>query len=814
MGRISAFASGLLAAFAAGSSAAENAAPAPEQPPIALVGGLIRTQTDDGDFVGTVVVRGGKIVAVGKDVPVPADAVRIDVSKCVITPGLIDARGVLGLNVAAAKEGGRDGTLNILDAVDPYADDWRDAARQGVTAVYVQPAASGTLGGSGAVLRVGPTISAEALAVRPQAGVQAALGAAPPAADPTDTIAQILGRRGGNIPPGLIQQAAPAAPPASNSLTRYAQYETLRASFELAKRSGDSANARRDIGRTLVGKAVRKELPVFISVAHEDDLRNATKLGNDLGLRLVFDHIDRAKTVPEEFAAGRFPLVVGPFLGAKASGEVRKLALDGRKFAIGTFGDEPRATAGLRLHAASAVAAGYPRDRVLRAMTADAAELLGAGDQLGKITAGRPADLVVFAGDPLDPSAPVRLTVCQGVTTYEAPGAEVAPAVVDAKPTLPEVLPAKYVIKTNRLLTPSGEFAPGELYIEAGRLSDRATANGSAGPVFDLGDAPVTPGLVSAHVAVNGETSPDADAAHLYAADGLSTDDSRLRSLRDGGFLTAVAAPGSANVIAGVAGLVRGSALGDIPDVGMKFVLTASARDTERYPVSLAGQVELIGQRLAGVPSHTDLYLPPAVRDSLLSMRDKSMEAVRDRRLPAYFEAHTRAEARAALRLATEYKLRGVLLMPQQVEELADEIQKAGVGVVIGPVKPQEMEPVARGLASLGKAGVNLAFGGGSAAEMRSTASWLVNAGMPRPTARVALTAQPAVAFGLPAGTGRLGFGDAADFVVWTGDPIDATSKPVAVVALGQRLEPGADEMTETKGERRPTTPAPRTRRR
>ena len=128
MGRTRDLALGLSLALAAGLLAAEAPAPAPVPPPrpLALVGGLVRTQTDAGDFVGAVVVRGGHIEAAGPDVKVPADAVRIDASKCVITPGLIDARGTLGLHPAAAREGGREAALDVLDAVDPFAEDWRD----------------------------------------------------------------------------------------------------------------------------------------------------------------------------------------------------------------------------------------------------------------------------------------------------------------------------------------------------------------------------------------------------------------------------------------------------------------------------------------------------------------------------------------------------------------------------------------------------------------------------------------------------------------------------------------------------------------
>src|SRR5437868_1456778 len=92
---------------AAGDSAPPGT-PVPEPRPLALVGGLIRTQTDAGDFVGTIVVRDGKIPALGPNVAAPPDARRIDVAGHVITPGLIDAHGSLRLNATAARESGRD----------------------------------------------------------------------------------------------------------------------------------------------------------------------------------------------------------------------------------------------------------------------------------------------------------------------------------------------------------------------------------------------------------------------------------------------------------------------------------------------------------------------------------------------------------------------------------------------------------------------------------------------------------------------------------------------------------------------------------
>jgi imidazolonepropionase-like amidohydrolase len=800
--RLLAFGSVLLTTITLQSAESPAPAPAPEPRPIAIVGGLIRTQTDAGEITGTILVRDGKIVELGPNVKVPEGALVIDAAKCVVVPGLIDAHGVVGLNAGAAKESGGSAGLDILDAVDPFADDWRDAARQGVTAVYVQT--TGSLGGNGAVLRVGPTTDAAGLAIKSPAAVQANLGqtSAAPAQAGNPQLAETLARLGITLP--QQQQAGPA--PQSNTLTRYAQAEQLRGQIDSARRYSENKNARKDNSKELLNRAIKKEIPIRLAVGHEDDIRNALKIANDLGLRIVWEHLDRVSVIPEEFAATRASIVVGPLVGAKFPAETRKLALDGRRWAIGTFSDEPRGTAGLRLHAAAAVAAGCPRDAVMKALTVDAADLLGVGDKLGRLAVGRPADLTVIAGDPLDPSAPVRFTLTQGAITHNDSKAEIAPMPVVANPQLPEQLPQRYVIKTNRLLNLAGDFVPGELFVENGKLVDRGPS-GVTIPTFDVGDAPVTPGLVAAHVGIETEACPDPDSAHLRAGDGLSPDDAKVRGYRDAGFLNAVMAPGSQNVIAGVIASVPSYDLGPGTEAGIKFVLTPTARDAQRFPVSLAGQFEFIDARLRGEPIASNIYLPPSLQAGLLAERDRNLKSALDRKITAWFEVNNRTEARAALRLIAEHKLKGVLLMPRQVEELSDEIRNSGAAVVVGPQKSTDAELMTRGLVALGKANVPLAFGG-EVSDLRPSASWLVNAGLPRPVARRALTGQPPAAFGLPANTAKLGTGESADFVVWDGDPIDLASRAVAVVAQGQHVMVGPDDEPKkrTAPQAQPTT--------
>src|SRR5262249_54298905 len=138
---------------------------------------------------------------------------------------------------------------------------------------------------------------------------------------------------------------------------------------------------------------------------------------------------------------------------------------------------------------------------VLRAMTRDAAEILGVADRLGSIAPGKQADLGVFAGDPLDPSMPVRLVISQGkvlirneVSVQSSSAGEVA-----TPSPLPARLPTKYVLQTKRLLTDDGSYRPGTILVDGGKVMAIESSTVPDGvPVFDLESATVAPGLVAA----------------------------------------------------------------------------------------------------------------------------------------------------------------------------------------------------------------------------------------------------------------------------------------------------------------------------
>src|SRR5207244_5353283 len=112
------------------------------------------------------------------------------------------------------------------------------------------------------------------------------------------------------------------------------------------------------------------------------------------------------------------------------------------------------------------------------------------------------------------------------------------------------------------------------------------------------------------------------------------------------------------------------------------LAIFARSRGPARYPGSLAGQVELVEQVLGGKAPGTELYLPPRVRRQLETERQRHAAAVLDRKQAALFEAHTRAEVDAALRLIERYKLRGVLIGPEEIKPFLPDIHRLGLGLV------------------------------------------------------------------------------------------------------------------------------------
>nr|MBC8451293.1 amidohydrolase family protein [Planctomycetota bacterium] len=121
------------------------------------------------------------------------------------------------------------------------------------------------------------------------------------------------------------------------------------------------------------------------------------------------------------------------------------------------------------------------------------------------------------------------------------------------------------------------------------------------------------------------------------------------------------------------------------------------------------------------------------------------------------------------------------------------ELKAAKITVALQPLGLGASTQARESMLALAKAGVPFAFGladtGGSAAVLRESAALAVRAGLDRATAWRAITSTAAGIIGAGDRVGRIAAGFDADLVLWSGDPLSITSRPVAVYLNGELTE-------------------------
>ena len=310
-------------------------------------------------------------------------------------------------------------------------------------------------------------------------------------------------------------------------------------------------------------------------------------------------------------------------------------------------------------------------------------------------------------------------------------------------------------------------------------------------PIFDLADAVVTPGLFSGHANLGLDRLIDpqseSDASLVVAADGFARDFNGELKLVRNGFLRALLAPGSSNPISGNASLVRIGATEPtiVRDAAAKFVLSSNARNANRFPSSLAGQIQMVSQSLKGTLLPSRMYLPASIEQKLQDRRMSILKEVASGIRVAIVEAQTDAELLSALQLIETQKLNAFLLGPKQLKNHIDRIQKSKSTLVVQPVTANSFDWYLQDIVQATKAGIPICFAGESAEQLRLTASLAVGLGADHNQMLSALCDVPK-ALHSPPGRAGLAIDGPADLVIWSGSPLNLEAKPLYVLVDGQ----------------------------
>ncbi len=376
--------------------------------------------TPEGNWImADIMLDGDKIAAVGANLAAPAAQVR-DVSGCYVMPGMVDAHCHIGMWEDHIGSVGADGNeitnpvtpeLRAIDAINPFDRNFEEACAAGVTTCVTGPGSANVIGGQFAALKTFGN-SVETMTLRFPIAMKAAFGENPK-------------RCYGS------QNKTPETRMATAAIFRKALMEAQEYAKKLARGEQDADKApERDLGREMMVKVIRRELPLKIHAHRADDILTVLRLCREFNVRYTLEHCTEGYMIPKfikEALGGQCEgVIIGPLLSDRSKIELKNLTFEaprilwenGIEFAMMT--DSPVIPQQyLPICAALSVREGLPESEALRSVTINAAKITGIDDRVGSLEAGKDADVAVFNGHPLDFRSRCILTLVNGQVAHE-----------------------------------------------------------------------------------------------------------------------------------------------------------------------------------------------------------------------------------------------------------------------------------------------------------------------------------------------------------------------------------------------------------
>lgn len=338
---------------------------------------------------GTVVIRNGKIAAVGANVAVPADARVIDATGKIVTPGFMDSQTGLGMVEIGAAAGTNDietqddhitAAFTVADNLNPFSTLIPVTRVEGITRAVVAPGYGKSLiAGQGAV------VDLATLAIDK---------------DPIAMYA-VLGERGADYAGGARSAAILKL---KEALQDAKDYSENKRAYDSAQRR-EYALSRLDLEALI--PVVRGQLPIVIDVNRASDILSTLRLAREYNLKLILAGVAEGWMVARDIAAAHVSVVMDPMrniphfdaLGITLENAARMNAA-GINIVFASF--DSHNSRNIKQAAGNAVSYGMPYDAALRAITSGPAKLWGIDAQYGTLDVGKDADVVIWSGDPLE----------------------------------------------------------------------------------------------------------------------------------------------------------------------------------------------------------------------------------------------------------------------------------------------------------------------------------------------------------------------------------------------------------------------------
>jgi imidazolonepropionase-like amidohydrolase len=390
--------------------------------PVVIRNATVMTATGQEIPRGSVLLKDGRIAAVGTNVTAPGDAVVVDGTGKYVTPGLIDTHSHLGVYAAPGTFGEDDGN----EATNPVtAEVWAEhsfwpqdpqiplAIAGGITTIEALPGSANLIGGRSAILKLIPARTVQEMKF-PGAryGLKMACGENPK---------RVYHTRGPSTRMGNMAGYRDA----------FSQAESYRHRWDKWNKDHQGDPPDRNLRLESLAEVLRGDMYVQNHCYRADEMADMIDLGREFGFKIrAFHHAVEAYKIRDLLAqAGTGASVWADWWGFKEE------AMDGIKenaalleqagVRLNIHSDSPSGIQRLNQEAAKAMYAGnhagipITRDQALRWITANPAWLLGLDSIVGTLEPGKMADVVLWSGDPFSVYSKAAQVYNEGWLVYD-----------------------------------------------------------------------------------------------------------------------------------------------------------------------------------------------------------------------------------------------------------------------------------------------------------------------------------------------------------------------------------------------------------
>lgn len=349
---------------------------------------------------GYISFENGKITDIGDMNSFSPSGEIFDADGGIVTPGLVEAHCHIGMWEDGLNEEGDDGNedtepatphLRAIDAVNPQDRAFSEAVEAGVTTVVTGPGSANPIGGQLMAMKTAG-VRADDMAIKSPIAIKMAFGENPK-----------MVYRG--------KERSPSTRMATAAIIRENLFQACEymKKLERYENGEDEDMPDADFRLEPLVSALKGEVQVHAHAHRADDIFTAIRIAKEFGLKLVLVHCTEGHLIADELAKEGFPALSGPSLTDRSKPELRgqtfasPAILTAKNIPTAIVTDHPETPVKyLNICAAMAVREGMESLDALRAITAVPAEILGLGDKIGSLKAGKDADIVIWDRNPLD----------------------------------------------------------------------------------------------------------------------------------------------------------------------------------------------------------------------------------------------------------------------------------------------------------------------------------------------------------------------------------------------------------------------------